>query len=651
MGDLIQRSVTNYRTTFSQPTEPTEFCELCALIAPLVTETAGDDGFGELSIHRGKVWCKKADSSQCQSLSIFTDPGSTAARMGVPIKFLTLPDPRSELQFLLLQKWLDDCNKNHPDHSRDFSKEHELPTRVLDVGSSRDPEKLRLYVAGGKRGRYIALSHCWGGANTFPTTRANLEARLDRIEFSQLPKSFQDAVYVTRNLGIRFLWIDSLCIVQKADEHDNDDDWNHESKLMETVFANAYCTIAATSAANSHEGFLDRHPSGHRPVKLQGIGKAGPFSVYIGRNTDNFDHDVEEGILSQRGWAFQERALSPRTLHFTATQIYWECGSVIRCESLGEIFKLSNWLGDSQFPQGALRLDKTLKQTLFSNIFARYSSLALTVPSDRPIAISGLQDRMASFYQTKFTYGIAQSFLGESLLWKRLGREPMKPICFPSSSPDVPSWSWMAYTGRICYGNPPKNHTWCQNIRIYQSTPNDLPGPPSYRLEAPLFAFDANCSTAPDQLSTTHEIRDESESFVGLIRYDQEGSHDLGDLACVIVARSWARHGCGRGWEDDWGDDRQDGEDSSGGGALGIRYDRESMSKKGSEAYKYKDELYSDEDEWYGDEGYDDEPDLVLEHVLLVARRGDGETYRRVGVAVIYSEYLTEFPEETYFVV
>jgi hypothetical protein len=73
------------------------------------------------------------------------------------------------------------------------------------------------------------------------------------IKIIQLPKTFQGAVEVTRELAIRFVWIDSLCIIQ-----DDPDDWARESKRMKSVFTSSYCTIAATSAENCTKGFLDR---------------------------------------------------------------------------------------------------------------------------------------------------------------------------------------------------------------------------------------------------------------------------------------------------------------------------------------------------------------------------------------------------------
>ena len=97
------------------------------------------------------------------------------------------------------------------------------------------------------------MSHCWGQLKEdekFCTYRHNITALRDSIDFDKLPKTFQDIVTVTRGLGERFLWIDSLCIIQE-----DEDDWKIESK-METVFSSVYCTIAAGSAKDSTEGFL-----------------------------------------------------------------------------------------------------------------------------------------------------------------------------------------------------------------------------------------------------------------------------------------------------------------------------------------------------------------------------------------------------------
>ncbi|KAK8133486.1 hypothetical protein PG984_005498, partial [Apiospora sp. TS-2023a] len=124
----------------------------------------------------------------------------------------------------------------------------ELPTRILDLG---DPtaRNLALLESKGMRREYCALSYCWGPPNsqTFLTTAETLHQRLQRIEFDALPKTFQDAVQITRGLGMRYLWIDGLCIIQ-GDKHD----WETEAGHMGAVYENACLVIAASGSAKNY---------------------------------------------------------------------------------------------------------------------------------------------------------------------------------------------------------------------------------------------------------------------------------------------------------------------------------------------------------------------------------------------------------------
>jgi hypothetical protein len=204
-----------------------------------------------------------------------------------------------------------------------------VPTRLLYVGDP-DHDALRLYhTEENDRVKYVALSHCWGLAPgekpDFCTTDNNIKARLKGFSFSELPNTFRDAVRVTRELGIQYLWIDSLCIIQW-----NQKDWEHEAKRMEGVFASAYCTIAATSAINSKAGFLKRNVSSEYVYAQDTLGQR----FYVCTDVDNFNKDVEKARLNTRAWVMQERVLSRRTIHFSANQIYFECGAGVYCENL-----------------------------------------------------------------------------------------------------------------------------------------------------------------------------------------------------------------------------------------------------------------------------------------------------------------------------
>lgn len=243
--------------------------------------------------------------------------------MGYP----RLSNPGSDFQFCLLNEWLRVCDQQH---NHLFNTDVELPSRVLDVGTSKHPILRLLDGKETATGQYIALSHCWGTGPRFRTLKQNINEFKKHIDFESLPKSFQDAIKVTRALGTRYLWIDSLCIIQ-----DDLEDWELEAARMEQVFSSATCTIAASSAVSSAVGFLvNREERPFVTIKTPLNGTA-----FICKSIDNFYLDVEEAVLNKRGWVLQERALSRRTIHFTSSQVYWECGRGIHCESLMRLAK------------------------------------------------------------------------------------------------------------------------------------------------------------------------------------------------------------------------------------------------------------------------------------------------------------------------
>ena len=233
------------------------------------------------------------------------------------------------LYFELLSQWLAECDQYHECHR----EAKFCPTRLIFVGDS-DPNKLTL-VEQADPVDYLALSHCWGGPTTnerkkYCTTPENIQRRRNGFAYEDLPKTFQDAVQVTRKLGKWFLWIDSLCIIQGEK---GQFDWKKESKLMELVFSSAYCTIAATSATGWNEGFLERKSS----IQSVQVQDASGNGIYVSNNVGNFHDDVDDGKLNKRGWVLQERVLSPRIIHFTEKHTYWECGERVRCENFARL--------------------------------------------------------------------------------------------------------------------------------------------------------------------------------------------------------------------------------------------------------------------------------------------------------------------------
>jgi hypothetical protein len=179
-----------------------------------------------------------------------------------------------------IRQWVDDCNK-HDGCTGFHNRSTILPTRVLDLGENPTAQdSIKLFETGGDKGTYMTLSHCWGPAQLITTTANTIEQRKAGIPLEGLPQTFKDAVSLTRNLGIQYLWIDSLCIKQLDKE-----DWEAEASKMGSVYSHSYLNIAATSSAESRGGCFKE-----RTVSV--VGKPSPLAVkshkilrgYLGSN-------------------------------------------------------------------------------------------------------------------------------------------------------------------------------------------------------------------------------------------------------------------------------------------------------------------------------------------------------------------------------
>lgn len=301
---------------------------------------------------------------------------------------LRAADPSSRLGIARIRDWLENCNAKHSC----VKTETPLPTRVLDIAVEvGDTKAIRLVEPQGQSGKYIAVSHCWGRSHRIKTTKATIEQFKSEITYSSLPKTFKHAVVYARELNIRYLWIDTLCIIQ--DDHL---DWEREASKMGWFYKNAYLTIAASSSSDDSSGlFQDMDtrmydvsyvssdalchgrpglwntiPDTHikkngtypmfafnpdngsafvvyqteagvaklflTPEWMPSSTKANPLTYRIGEFGRSYD-PLHEEPLSERGWTLQERLLSPRTIHFGSDQMYWECQECLLAED-GAIF-------------------------------------------------------------------------------------------------------------------------------------------------------------------------------------------------------------------------------------------------------------------------------------------------------------------------
>ncbi|KAK4211029.1 hypothetical protein QBC37DRAFT_447106 [Rhypophila decipiens] len=295
-----------------------------------------------------------------------------------------------------------------------------------------------------------------------------------RIPLVDMPQNFQDAITVTRNLGVPYLWIDSLCIIQ-GDEAD----WLREAGRMRHVYNGAYCTVATTRAKLTTEGFLHVSRSqSSQCIKVRTVTPSGrEADIYLREAIDDFRKDVEQAELNRRGWVFHERALSRRILHFAGPQVYMECGGGICCETTTRLFnRPSFFFSDANFPAQAQSFYKGMKIRFYETVYQEYSARDFSVHSDRAIALEGLESKILETDQSAGAYGIIQlpsssststpngrtsGGIHRSLMWQRDGPKMMRRIT-GDETPEaqkrmsiVPTWSWMKVMGPIRYFDIP----------------------------------------------------------------------------------------------------------------------------------------------------------------------------------------------------
>lgn len=356
-------------------------------------------------------------------------------------------DMGSNTAYSQIRRWISDCNKHHQEC--EGSNQTDLPTRVLDLFIGDDPEDLRLLITHGERDRYVALSYCWGGLQQTKTTSLSLEDKCTHIAKSSLPLTIQDAIIVTRQIGIRYLWVDSLCIIQ-----DSAKDKEVEIGRMADIYQNSYLTISAASARSSIDGFL--------APKLLPRCLEGPFEQVrfqlpfscpegeIGTITLDYSHFWEKSLspepLDHRAWAMQERILSKRVLIYGTSTLTWHCEN--------SILGWNSWLRHHQKISIKLRKgDEELHKLTWRNLVAMYSRCQLTLSEDKLPAISGLAGDVMSKSKPgqspgRYLAGIWESDLLNSLTWCTSLNQSRNVRDFQYRAP---TWSWASVDSPVIF--------------------------------------------------------------------------------------------------------------------------------------------------------------------------------------------------------
>jgi hypothetical protein len=345
-----------------------------------------------------------------------------------------------------LRDSLHQCIENHPVCSASQDAQW-FPSRLLHLRSPSTGDKvlLKLVETAHHRpsSRYITLSHCWGRTAHICTTTLNLDSHYKGILFSNLPQTFKDCITVARKLGIYYVWIDSLCIIQ-----DQRADWARQSGMMGKVYENALFTVTAVSSPDSSTPFLgpdaptSRGQYRHHNIDVSALSKTMPI-VKARKVGPEILHI--QGPLEYRAWAWQERRLSVRTVDFTEQQVHWHCATV----NTGE------WHGtqvESEWKVTKETEVKTVKK--WRADVEDYCSRQLTFWTDRLPALSGIASRYSMDVKSEYLAGLWLSDFPRCLGWYRreLSDCPTgKPCMQRSLENGVPSWSWASISDRVMW--------------------------------------------------------------------------------------------------------------------------------------------------------------------------------------------------------
>lgn len=359
----------------------------------------------------------------------------------------------------MIQDWISICISPGSDEHEKCPKNQKAvgPRRLIDVMSG---DTIRLVEADSMNVQYVILSYCWGQSTAMKSARtieSNITQRLNGFAMSQLPQTLRDSITITRALCIPYIWIDAVCIVQDSGE------WATEGSRMMTYYENSYLTIVPVVCTSADQSFLGPRP---RWVSQRVTGawadKPEKQLVFSYPQWNHVEMETDRSIWASRGWTFQERLLSTRTLYFGRNGVRFECRGAswvdINPDKVYEgrvtaflpssnalVCSSAEWTG----------VDKI--RSMWYQLLTEYIERELTFESDRLLAISGVAQKVGILLDGTDEYiaGFWKNDLCHGLCWTAWKGMPAKPQPRWASerTPLFPSWSWCSMNKPVTWND------------------------------------------------------------------------------------------------------------------------------------------------------------------------------------------------------
>jgi hypothetical protein len=336
-----------------------------------------------------------------------------------------------------------------------------MPTRLIDVGHDASAIArlvLSSDISKTKQTKYAALSYCWGSEkdaeSQFKTEKASLEHRCIALPSEVMTPTTNDAIALAKAIGLRYLWIDALCIVQ-----DDEDDWSHESSQMNLVYRHAFVTFCSLNSDSCHERFLYRAPAVEIPFQstIRRAIKGSYFirlrsipDLHMDRTKLTWDYALSK--WNARCWTFQEKEMSTRRLDFGSLRMHFACAKYRWSE--GDDAPLD------RYTLGVMEQMTLFKDNLISSkdlydfwgsLLQGYGHRSVTFDKDRLPAIAGLARMMGEALQDQYLAGLWKGDLQSGLVWFSGGTHDKLSRSLETHLRNIrqrnyvaPSWSWAA---------------------------------------------------------------------------------------------------------------------------------------------------------------------------------------------------------------
>lgn len=310
------------------------------------------------------------------------------------------------------------------------------PTRLVYVGSEdpKDPPRLVDGQDCLHNGGYLVLSYCWGMIPKdapWLLTTMTIQPFATEIPLTILPQTLHDAILWARKLKERYIWIDSMCILQ-----DSKDDWQREASRMASIYGSATMTLVSASSS-VYGGMSDRrNPLRNSAASLVLEDGSSKITIYLLPNGQPRNAPLPPPTDS-RGWCYQEDLLSSRLVKMTQQSVLWQC--------------LSDGSKPNPRAQGLAQLNKHPPYRwypLWYRLIERYSNMNLTYPKDKLLAFHGIAcDKAGSTYLA----GFLKTDPWASLLWCRDENQIRQRPGLRYNEYVAPSWSWASIDAPVLF--------------------------------------------------------------------------------------------------------------------------------------------------------------------------------------------------------